>query len=591
MSNPEFEPRIGKPRSRREIKSGRVTRMVVKATMRQREHKSPWANALTRRPIAELGRGKGALYGLTPPPRGWRRVTVKARIARHGTSDLAAARTHQHYIMRDGVTREGGPGQLYDREHNVAAGGDFLERQEGDTYQFRLIVAPEDGGRMADLKPFVRDLMRNMEEDLATRLDWVAADHFNTGHPHTHIIIAGHDNRGQDLVMARHYISHGIRHRAQDLVTLELGPEQPFERMIKLANEMKAERFTSLDRGILWDAKENVVVVSATLDGEHGPSEARAKGAQFSMRVGRLRRLEQMGLAEEKSTGVWAIDPQLETKLRSLGERGDIMLLMNKVMRAQGIAHPAADFAIFSGARKSEPVIGRVVEVGIVDEMTDRKYLIVDSIDGRIHYAETGKLAGPDLLEPGMMVALSGGGGKGKMRNARIEVVSYWPLERLPTAEAATWLDQAIVADKKPVIHEKGFGADVSNALTAREEWLIANRHASVEQPGTITPKPDILPELNNIGITAAAEKMSAQLGVPHHAPFEGMRMTGKHVGKIDLPMQRLAVIKGRQEFTLVPWQSDLLKMHGKEIDISVRDRIITMAPARGRIRGLGLSR
>jgi type IV secretory pathway VirD2 relaxase len=591
MSNLEFEPRIGKPRSRRETKSGRLTRMVVKAAVRQRAHKSPWANALTRRPVAELGRGKGALYGLTPPQRGWRRVTVKARIARHGTSDLAAARTHQHYIMRDGVTREGGTGQLYDREHDVADGGDFLERQKGDTYQFRLIVAPEDGGRMADLKPFVRDLIRNMEEDLATRLDWVAADHFNTGHPHTHIIIAGHDDRGQDLVMARHYISHGIRHRAQDLVTLELDPEQQFERMIKLTNEMKAERFTSLDRGILRDAKENVVVVSARFDGERGLSEARAEGAQFSMRVGRLRRLEQMGLAEEKRTGVWAIDPQLETKLRSLGERGDIMVIMNQVMRAHGIDRPAGDFAIFSGARKSEPVIGRVVEVGIADEMSDRKYLIVDSIDRRIHYAETGKLAGPDLLQPGMMVALSGGGGKGKMRNARIEVVSYWPVERLPTAEAATWLDQAIVADKKPIIHEKGFGADVSKALTAREEWLIANRHARVEQPGTITPKPDMLRELNSRGITVAAEKMSAQLGIPHHSPFEGMRMTGKHVATVELPMQRLAVIQGGQAFTLVPWRPELLKMHSKEINISVRDRIITMALTRGRVRDLGLSR
>ncbi|RPI36499.1 MAG: hypothetical protein EHM67_12615 [Hyphomicrobiaceae bacterium] len=50
-------------------------------------------------------------------------------------------------------------------------------------------------------------------------------------------------------------------------------------------------------------------------------------------------------------------------------------------------------------------------------------------------------------------------------------------------------------------------------------------------------------------------------------------------------------VIKGRQKFTLVPWQPELLKMHGKEIDISVRDRTITMALARGRVGDLGLSR
>jgi hypothetical protein len=350
MSNTEFKPKIGKSRASGEFKFGRLTRMVVKAATRQRAQESPWANALTRRPVAELGRGKGALYGLTPPPQGWRRVIVKVRIARHGTSDLAAARSHQHYIMRDGVTRDG-------------------------------------------------------------------------------------------------------------------GPEHEYERLIKLANEMKAEQFTSLDRGILKDAQENVLAVSAMVDDERGKP---------ALRMGRLRRLEQMGLAEEKQTGVWVLDPQLEPKLRSIGERGDIMVTMNQLMREHGINRPAGDFAIFSGARKAEPVIGRVVEVGIADEMTDCRYLVVDDIDGRVQYAETGKLAAHDMPEQGMIVALSGGGGSLKVRNAQIEIVSYWPLQQLRSAEAATWLDQAIVAEAKPVIHDNGFGAEVSKAIVAREEWLIA---------------------------------------------------------------------------------------------------------------------
>ena len=198
MSNSDFKPKIGKPKSDRDNTSARVTRLVVKAAKRQRATNSPWANALTKRPVAELGRGKGALYDLSPPPPGWRRVIVKARIARHATSDLGAARAHQHYIMRDGVARAGDSGQLYDRAHDIADGGTFLDNQKGDTYQFRLIVAPEDGARMAALKPFIRDLMIDMEQDLGTKLDWVAVDHFNTGHPHTHIIIAGHDDCGQD---------------------------------------------------------------------------------------------------------------------------------------------------------------------------------------------------------------------------------------------------------------------------------------------------------------------------------------------------------------------------------------------------------
>jgi len=148
-----------------------------------------------------------------------------------------------------------------------------------------------------------------------------------------------------------------------------------------------------------------------------------------------------------------------------------------------------------------------------------------------------------------------------------------------------------LVAETKPVIHEKAFGADVSKALVAREEWLITNRHARAEQAGTITPKPDMITELNHRGLMVAAEKLSAEMAMPHVSPFEGTRMTGKHVGTIDLPMQRLAVIKGRHKFTLVPWRPELLRTRGKDIEISVRDRTIAMALVRGRTRDLGLSR
>ena len=96
-----------------------------------------------------------------------------------------------------------------------------------------------------------------------------------------------------------------------------------------------------------------------------------------------------------------------------------------------------------------------------------------------------------------------------------------------------------------------------------------------------------MLRDLNHRGIVVAAERLSAQLGMPHHSPVEGMGMIGKHVGTIDLPMQRLAVINGRQEFTLVPWRPELLKMRRKEIEITVRDRTITMALARGPVRDL----
>ena len=52
-----------------------------------------------------------------------------------------------------------------------------------------------------------------------------------------------------------------------------------------------------------------------------------------------------------------------------------------------------------------------------------------------------GALAGlaSAMLAPGTMVALSGGGGKGEMRNSRLEVVSYWPVEVSENEPTSPW--------------------------------------------------------------------------------------------------------------------------------------------------------
>jgi type IV secretory pathway VirD2 relaxase len=118
-----------------------------------------------------------------------RRAIVKTRLVRLSAKGLPGARAHLRYIQRDGVTRDGAPGELYGPEVDQADGKAFLERCDGDRYQFRFIVSAEDGAEYADLKPYVRRLMTQAEHDLGTKLDWVAVDHFNTDQPHTHIML------------------------------------------------------------------------------------------------------------------------------------------------------------------------------------------------------------------------------------------------------------------------------------------------------------------------------------------------------------------------------------------------------------------
>ena len=137
-----------------------------------------------------------------------RRVVIKSRIVKL-KSQSGAARAHLSYIQRDGVGANGEPAKLYNVFENEVSGADFDARCEGDRHQFRFIVAPEDGDKLKDMKPFIRDLMGRMEQDLGTELDWVAVDHYDTGHPHTHVVLRGKDHLGDDLVIAPNYISYG----------------------------------------------------------------------------------------------------------------------------------------------------------------------------------------------------------------------------------------------------------------------------------------------------------------------------------------------------------------------------------------------
>jgi type IV secretory pathway VirD2 relaxase len=111
-----------------------------------------------------------------------------------------------------------------------------------DRHHFRFIVAPEDGAELIDLKAFTRDLVAQMERDLDTKLDWLGVSHWNTDSPHVHLLVRGVAQDGKDLVIARDYISHGLRLRAEELVSIELGPKPEHEIRSSLEREVNAER-------------------------------------------------------------------------------------------------------------------------------------------------------------------------------------------------------------------------------------------------------------------------------------------------------------------------------------------------------------
>jgi type IV secretory pathway VirD2 relaxase len=326
-----------------------------------------------------------------------RRVVIKARVVRLNPQQRGARATkvrgtmgravdaHLRYLERDGVTRDGERGKAYSAFENEADGKAFVERGREDRHQFRFIVAPEDAAEIGDLRGFTRELMRQMELDLATRLDWIAVDHHNTGHPHTHIIVRGVLDDGRILNIAGDYIAHGIRHRATELVTRELGHQSEIELQTKLQNEVEAERVTRLDKLLLAEQQEQGVI-------DLRPGE----GATFLVRenrnlmIGRVRHLERYGVATELEPGRWALSDRAEQVLKDLDHRNEVINTIHRALTKNGLAEErgVGQFALH-GEGSGQKIVGRVLAKGLAgDEMSERVHLIVDGIDGRVHHIE-----------------------------------------------------------------------------------------------------------------------------------------------------------------------------------------------------------
>ncbi len=574
----EFKPRMGRVGHSKSGKPKSFYRQVMEVAYKS-GIKSGRKSSFTGQRI-----GRGAAWGTLASAGfmtgGSRKAVIKVRIAKLRTGNLSAARAHMRYIQRDGVTLQGEPGQLYGKDTDEADGSAFVERCDGDRHQFRIIVSADDGAELHDIKPFIRDLMQRLEIDLETNLDWVAVNHFNTGHPHTHIVIKGKAQDRKDLVIAKDYITHGIRQRASELLTLELGPENEFDQKLKLVRQVEVDRFTPLDRSILKHTDEGFLVVSAM-----PPSDPATHAAHMR----RLRHLKNLGLAEERQTGVWQIDTNIEPELRTLGQRNDIMKTMHRAMKEAEIDRPAGSFAIFSGAETKTKVVGRVAAIGLTDEITDRHYVVVDGADGRVHYADIGNQRPGTLPEKGMIVSLEATEQEtGSRQQTRLRILSYLNWEKLAGAEGTTWLDRELASQAPTLIADQGFGTDVKTALRNRMQWLTEQGLTQTMENGTARPSANTLNDLKRRELQHTADNISARSGLSQANPIEGEAFSGTYKRSINLASGKYAIIENAKEFVLVPWKPSIEDMRGKIVS-SVAGPNRSWETIIARQRGLGI--
>ncbi len=648
MPDDDFKPKLGKSRS----KDGkRATKYGGRILAAARLAGTKTGVKARRFDGSRIGRGASVGRLLSSRDRfigmRARRAVVKASLIRLQGKAGQVARAHMRYIQRDGVTREGLPGELYGPETDRADGDDFLKRTAGDRHQFRFIVSAEDGAEYADLKPYVRRLMTQVEQDLGTRLDWVAVDHFNTERPHTHIVLRGVDDRSDNLIIAREYISHGLRERASELVTLDLGPRTDHKIEARLRHDVNQERLTAIDRRLLrrMDAER---IVAAT---DNDPF-------QQSVASGRLRKLKAMDLAEDVGGGRYRLADGMENTLRRMGERGDVIRLMQRELTARRLDRAGVEQVVSNNLR--EPLIGRVIQRGFSDEHRDRHYLMIDGVDGRVHYVDIGRGDATPAVSEGVTVQIAPSRIEATQADRTVDAVARanggrysvdlhlrhdpnasetfaashvrrleamrragagpdrladgsWSipddhLSRVEVYAARQQRDRPVtlsVLSRSPVadlsikgastwldheLAEGGHGGirDVGYGREVRTA-LAARRQWLIEQQladgerSAFRYRDGAIDSLRQRELREAGERIGSDLGKRFEPTRVGERIEGVIARRVDLESGSFAVVERSRDFTLVPWRDVLERNIGKAASGIMRTDGISWQFGRGR--------
>lgn len=518
-----------------------------------------------------------------------RRVLVKmvpvTRFSRSGRSRTPLS-AHIAYLKREGVTRDGSPARMFDATSDGADDRAFTALAKNDRHHFRIIVSPEDAADLSDLRDYTRDLVRQMEADLGTRLEWIAVDHWNTDNPHVHLLVRGIDDRGADLVINRDYISHGLRSRAQELAYAELGPKPEHEIQRALTQEVTAERWTRLDAEISRSADELGIVDVCP---EHpGPDDPRVR----RLMIGRLQQLETMGLAAQAEPGQWVMAEDAQAKLRELGTCGDIIRTIGQALKDRGQDRPLDSYAVVNGPPE-KPIVGRLIDKGLHDELHGAAYAVIDGTDGRTHHV---RLPSIEVLERspdiGGIVELRAIGRPGGQKPSLfLATRSDLDLAAQVKASGATWLDHRLI-ERGATIADTGFGAEMRRAMDARTDHLVGEGLARRYGERVVFQR-GLLDTLRRRELNAAGAGIASRTGLTYRPTNPGDKVSGICRQRIALASGRFAMIEslggdGGLGFRLVPWSNDLDRQIGRKIAGVAREGG-GIGWSLGRKRGLGL--
>jgi Protein of unknown function (DUF3363) len=312
-------------------------------------------------------------------------------------------RAHGKYVAREAATeaperekaveRESVPGASRAYRERVAPGydargagidvGQQLDAWQGagDPRLFKFILSPEFGDRV-NLTQLTRDVLGDLERQMGRPLTWVAVNHYNTEHPHTHVALRGVGVDGKRVLLSREMVQKGLRDIAQQAVTRQLGYRTRADRESAETRERVLTKVTSHDRR-LRDVAQRLP------DGRLRVTPHRAETLTPLQREGlreRLTHLTAMQLAKPDGRGSWLVQGDFDVALTALAESADRQRALARVHGAISDPHLPARATRWEELADGpvRRVAGRVLGHG--ESERGQGYLLLEGVDGSVHY-------------------------------------------------------------------------------------------------------------------------------------------------------------------------------------------------------------
>jgi len=379
----------------------------------------------SRAPGRLHGRGPSALLSTVPH---MQRCAVWVRYARN--RGPGQWRQHGVYLAREGAQREGAKGRGFNADRDDIDLGQALDKWQraGDARLFKLVVSPEFGERL-DLREHARSLVMHMEQDMKTRLEWVAIDHYNTDNPHVHLLMRGVDQDGKPLEIDPGYLRHGIRARAQEVATRRLGYRAEKDAEIARERQVTQRRYTAMDRELLTRAGAAHVV-------QIDPAFDRSESAKIKrlQEIRRLKQLERMGIAEQVGPLLWRLDPDMEQILRCAEINASRMKILER--HRKHMTDPTRAMVV-TELKPGDHLTGRLLGAGLEPD-TGQPYLLIEGDDGKAHFVAQSFGIGAAPIEEMrpighvVTVSVSGDNVDGREKRPRLHIEDCGPA---PTGE------------------------------------------------------------------------------------------------------------------------------------------------------------